>query len=103
MVPSHSPGASWEVDYLHSNGLIEKTLFIMPPATPHYDVAAMWHAAQAGPGRILALPDYDPEGAVLTFASDGGIRERWPFAVVWDNTLGQKVRLLVAEQAKKSS
>jgi hypothetical protein len=74
LVPSDRPGTVEEMKLVAQAGYLGKTIFLMPPEVDggKFDVADEWSKAKEAASALgLALPDYQPEGAFLAFASDG--------------------------------
>ncbi|KAA3655011.1 MAG: hypothetical protein DWQ11_02335, partial [Proteobacteria bacterium] len=74
MIPSDQGETRWEVQQLVAQGLLGKTVFIMPPALKRggIDVADYWQqvrAALAADG--VSLPPYTPAGQVFRLGRGG--------------------------------
>jgi hypothetical protein len=72
-VPSATEGTLWELDFLVKRDLLDKTVFIMPPATRHVNYAREWERVRQSPIQdVLALPPYVPEGVLFRARGGGG-------------------------------
>lgn len=74
LVPSERPGTVEEMKLVVEAGYLAKTIFLMPPKVDggNFDTADEWSKAKEAAAALgLGLPDYQPEGAFIAFASDG--------------------------------
>ncbi|MBK7673326.1 MAG: hypothetical protein IPJ27_00355 [Candidatus Accumulibacter sp.] len=75
LLPSSRPGTLEEIIYLLRNGLLGKTLFIMPSNTMSaYDAKNEWTKTANTLSELgLHLPAYSAEGRILAFRANGEI------------------------------
>jgi hypothetical protein len=74
IIPSDRPGTLWEVQYLRSEGLLPKTVFIMPPEARGFDWRARWNDARKALGDFgAALPEYDRHGLMFRLDAEGQV------------------------------
>jgi hypothetical protein len=90
------------VEQLVARRALRKTLFVMPPASERFDVAAMWAAgctllADYG----LRLPPYDPAGMFVRLNPHGAVAESWPFEIIWSNTIVERIEHLLPKPKKR--
>jgi tetratricopeptide (TPR) repeat protein len=96
IVPHLSEGVRWEIGYLIEQGALPRTLWVMPPASPHFDVEAMWIEAEPMLAELgLALPRYDPAGMLVQVGPEGTMVESWPFEDVWTDALLDRIEHLL--------
>lgn len=76
VVPSHTDGTKWEIEWLKENNHLQKTIFLMPPklSASQVDVAVFWNQT----GSILGqegfqLPAYLESGLLFKLDSKGTI------------------------------
>jgi len=83
MIPAATPGVITEMELLKREGLLEKTLFVAPPALPHATdrIRQMWAEVRAHPQLAdFAIPAHVSAGFVFVLNNDGQL-------ISWD-TLG---------------
>lgn len=82
MVPYDNPNIRWEIATVLDEELLDKCLFMMPPATGtlgELQAAEAWELARrryAGLG--LSFPPYDPGGAFFSLEREGSVSEKTP-------------------------
>jgi hypothetical protein len=83
LVPGNTPGMQWELRFLHDEGLVNRTLLLMLPASLHADAPALWQGAAATALEFgLTLPAYSAAGAFVRITGDGRVSHRLPFEAV---------------------
>jgi hypothetical protein len=98
IVPHLSEGVRWEIGQLTGEGALPRTLWVMPPTSPHFDVEAMWADAQPMLAELgLSLPRYDPAGMLMRVGHEGAVVESWPFEDVWTGILLQRIEHLLPQ------
>jgi hypothetical protein len=78
VIPTHTRGTSWEIEWVTSNKFLHKTCFLMPPPGPGDDAwwADNWRELKNWAVRFgLNLPDYTPDGSVFRLTSEGQLDE----------------------------
>jgi tetratricopeptide (TPR) repeat protein len=96
MIPHNSAGVKWEIETIIKREMLSRCLFIMPPASPAFDVAAMWAEATEMLRELhLKLPPYSAEGLIFRMNASGETVEQIPFSAVWDLTLFDRLRHLL--------
>ncbi|MBT0963740.1 hypothetical protein [Denitromonas iodatirespirans] len=74
MIPSDQGETGWEVQQLVAQGLLGKTVFIMPPALRRgaIDMAPVWRQLRSGLADTgLCLPAYTPAGQAFRLGPQG--------------------------------
>jgi len=67
LIPSHRPGTLWELDHLEKEGLLGRTVFVMPPGARRFTWRSHWAHARRGMGPLgAALPRYEGPGMLFT-------------------------------------
>lgn len=78
-IPSHTAGSFWEAAHLVEAGLLQKTVFCMPAASPRMDVAQEWERSRDALKSIgLLLPPYVAKGALFKLEAAGGVSREVP-------------------------
>jgi hypothetical protein len=88
----HGKSTMWELRHLMETGKLGKTALLMPPGRLFRTnrMRTGWTLAQErARAHGLALPDYDPSGAVLLFARQGGV---WRESARYTRVSGPKKR-----------
>ena len=76
LLPSPRPGTSWEVERILTSGALDKTILVDPPNArgaddASYDPVSEWAGVyQSFHAHGFELPEDDPEGQLIWFASD---------------------------------
>jgi hypothetical protein len=74
VVPAHTSGTSWEIEWTATNKFLHKTVFAMPPASGS-EVACWtenWRDLRQWAVRLgLNLPEYTPTGRLFRLRSEG--------------------------------
>lgn len=116
LLPSDRAGTMWEIRAIVQEGVLDRTIFLMPETPPaggggivteigpkkqfgitrervHFrDHASEWAAARAAVRTEgLELPEYDDRGAVFTMAGDGSVLRMLPLELT---RRARKVRAL---------
>lgn len=82
VLPSHHPGTRWEIAWLRENNLLEKTVFIMPPAESKKRRARQWDHWLASASTLqkvgVFLPEYAPTGLLFAVRNDGLVADTAP-------------------------
>ena len=72
VIPGAQSGTRWEVETVKRLGLLQKAIFIMPPFSHDFDVAAHWQKARSALSDVgVWLPEYQKEGSLFTVRNDG--------------------------------
>ncbi len=78
VIPTHTQGTSWEIEWVTTNKFLHKTCFLMPPLGPGDEVwwADNWRELKNWAIRFgFNLPDYTPNGSVFRLTSEGQLDE----------------------------
>jgi tetratricopeptide (TPR) repeat protein len=96
MLPNDSPGVRWEVEKIFAIHALAKVVFAMPPASSRMDVGTMWGAAVLMMQSYgLGMPPFRDDGLIFRLGEDGQVVESFPFDVVWNNTLFERLEPLL--------
>jgi len=86
-VPGESQGLEWELFHLIDQGMLRKTIFVMPPESAdgrQFSARASWeHTRNAAASRGVGLPAYAPEGAFVRIAEPQRVAETLDFEAIW--------------------
>lgn len=95
LIPSGSAGVQWEVSELRRAGLLDKTMWIMPPADAVPSGEHEWNSATFGlaPMRI-ALPRFREAGGFFFLDCEGVVRHEEPFSALWEGRIAEVVQRL---------
>lgn len=75
-VPAANAGTRWEVNHLRETYQLEKTVFLMPPASQRFDVPSAWkEAVHVLANDGIELPSYDDEGAAFQIERTGRLSQ----------------------------
>ena len=97
VIPSHHPGTVWEIDYLQRHGLLDKTVFLMPPESRRFNWKAHWSQARRGLGSLgSALPEYSELGLLFTIGRDGAVTNAAPFSLFLQRSFRKSILSLLA-------
>ena len=92
IVPSASEGMRWELNELQRRGLLAKCLFVQPPDSTEFDVRALWAGASDALRHVgVEVPPFDERGLLFRVDPSGKTAETFPFALVWENQLADRV------------
>jgi hypothetical protein len=73
-IPSATEGTLWELALLAQRNLLDKTVFMMPPATGQVNYAREWERVRASPIQdILSFPPYVPDGLAFRVRHGTGV------------------------------
>lgn len=81
MIPSDRPGTVWEARKLLQLGLLDKTVFIMPPNIDYLDgkFEDAWQRAQHCFKEVsLHLPSHAQKGLIFQLSAEGYLRDFAP-------------------------
>ena len=81
MIPSERPGTVWEAEKLKQKGLLDKTIFIMPPDIDYMDgkFSDTWNrAAEAFASILLQLPLHANRGLIFQLNEQGYLKSFAP-------------------------
>jgi tetratricopeptide (TPR) repeat protein len=85
VIPTHTQGTSWEIEWVTTNKFLHKTCFLMPPPGPGDDAwwADNWRELKNWAVRFgLNLPAYTPDGSVFRLTSEGQL-DQLDFSVIY--------------------
>lgn len=85
VIPTHTQGTSWEIEWVTTNKFLHKTCFLMPPPGPGDDAwwADNWRELKNWAVRFgLNLPAYTPDGTVFRLTSEGQL-DQIDFSVIY--------------------
>ena len=96
MLPHDSPGVRWEVEQIVAARKLSKVVFIMPPAASRgLDARELWNdAVSMMRDYSLEIPPFQDDGLLFRLES-GRTVEDFPFDVIWDNTLFQRLESIL--------
>jgi hypothetical protein len=72
VIPAASEGTGWEIEWLKSEALLAKCIFLMPPSTGSMNERA-WRAAERA--LPISLPKYSSKGAIFSVDDQGRVKE----------------------------
>jgi hypothetical protein len=99
LIPSHRPGTLWEIEHLQREGLLSRTVFIMPPESRRFSWMAHWSQARRAMGELgAALPEYEELGMVFTMDTAKGIRGVEPFSLFFMRSLRRSILRLLDQR-----
>lgn len=76
VLPLLGPGTLWEIEWLKENGLLSKTIFIMPMSLTFTDYGATWEASKAElAANGISVPHYKRGGMTFMIREDGSTVE----------------------------
>jgi hypothetical protein len=100
LLPSAHQGTKWEITFLQKRGLLQKTVFIMPPTTHRFDWRTRWQqAAEALQELTIALPEYVERGLLFTIDASGRVADARPFSLFYKRSIRNSIRKLLAHAA----
>jgi hypothetical protein len=100
LIPSHHAGTLWEIQHLEEQGLLAKTVFVMPPESRSFNWRAHWSLARPAMGPLGAsLPEYQDLGMLFMLEPSGAVRGVAPFSLFVERSFRNSVRKLLAETA----
>jgi hypothetical protein len=76
VIPSHTTGCKWEIEWLRGHAYLSRSVFIMPPKLDRQkvDIEQRWRqAASALVGSGINLPIYNPSGLLFTLNPAGSV------------------------------
>ncbi len=85
VIPTHTQGTSWEIEWVTTNKFLHKTCFLMPPPGPGDEAwwANNWRELKNWAVRLgLNLPAYTPDGSVFRLTSEGQL-DQIDFSVIY--------------------
>jgi tetratricopeptide (TPR) repeat protein len=74
VVPTHTQGTSWEIEWVTTNKFLHKTCFLMPPPGTGDEIwwADNWRELKRWAVRFgFDLPDHTPNGSIFRLTSEG--------------------------------
>jgi hypothetical protein len=101
VIPGAESGTKWEIETLNTLGLLQKAIFIMPPFSGDFDVAAHWRRAKSALSEVgLFLPEYQTEGLLFTVRNDGqlALTEAMPSSMKKPSILRKTLSTLFKEE-----
>ena len=83
LIPSHQPGTIWEIALIRREGLLQKSVFIMPPQSKKIiHTGRRWQEAKVALRELdLELPDYQRRGMLFAFENTGRVTNVEPLLV----------------------
>ncbi len=87
VIPTHTQGTSWEIEWVTTNKFLHKTCFLMPPPGPGDDAwwADNWRELKNWAVRFgFNLPAYTPDGSVFRLTSEGQL-DQIDFSVIYSD------------------
>lgn len=104
LLPSAHEGTKWEIEYLQKQGLLQKTVFIMPPRAHQFDWRARWQqAAEALQALRITLPEYCERGLLFTTDASGRVADARPFSLFYKRSIRNSILKLLAHAANATS
>jgi tetratricopeptide (TPR) repeat protein len=85
VIPTHTQGTSWEIEWVTTNKFLHKTCFLMPPPGPGDEAwwADNWRELKNWAVRFgFDLPAYTPKGSVFRLTSEGQL-DQMDFSVIY--------------------
>ena len=75
VLPTDTPGTKWEIEYIMENQLIERCIFLMPPAGSNIDWREDWERTASEMQKLgIHLPPYKSNGMIFTIGKDGTVK-----------------------------
>ena len=100
LLPSAHAGTKWEIAFLQKQGLLPKTVFIMPPRTRQFDWRVRWRqAAEALKELRIALPQYSERGLLFTVDASGRVADARPFSLFYKRSIRNSIQNLLSHAA----
>lgn len=82
LIPSQHAGTVWEIDHLQRQGLLSKTVFLMPPEARRFNWQSHWSESRRAMGELgSCLPEYNELGLLFTLGAEGQLRNAEPFSL----------------------
>jgi hypothetical protein len=103
LVPSSHAGTVWEIDHLQKQGLLSKTVFLMPPESRRFNWKAHWSESRHAMGELGSwLPEYNELGLLFTLGANGALRNAEPFSATSQRAVRKSLlKLLGPDEPKK--
>jgi hypothetical protein len=104
LLPSAHEGTRWEIAFLQQQGLLQKTVFIMPPRSRRFDWRARCQQAAEALGELrIALPAYSGRGLLFTVDASGQVADARPFSLFYKRSIRNSIQKLLAHTAHAQS
>jgi hypothetical protein len=104
LLPSAHEGTKWEIAFLQNEGLLQKTVFVMPPRTYQFDWRSRWQqATEALRDLAIALPEYGERGLLFTINARGRVADARPFSLFYKRSIRNSILSLLAHTASAQS
>jgi hypothetical protein len=99
LIPSHRPGTLWEIEHLEREGLLSRTIFVMPPESRRFNWRSHWAQARRAMGQLgAALPEYENLGMLFTLGPDHAVRSVEPFSLFSNSSLRKSILKLLNQR-----
>ncbi len=104
LIPSDRPGTLWEIQYLRLEGLLSKTIFIMPPEARGFDWRAQWQQGRRKLGDFgAALPEYQQYGLMFSMDEQGNLKNASNLSILWPRGFRKSVERFLTKEARAAN